>query len=41
MADIIKILEKYGMVFIQGLGGTLWISLITVLFGTLLGRLLH
>ena len=40
MADIIKILEKYGMVFIQGLGGTLWISLITVLFGTLLGTLI-
>ena len=40
MADIIKILEKYGMVFVQGLGGTLWISLITVLFGTLLGTLI-
>lgn len=40
MADIIKILEKYGMVFLQGLGGTLWISFITVTFGTLLGTLI-
>ncbi len=40
MADIIKILEKYGMVFLQGLGGTLWISLITVIFGTFLGTLI-
>ena len=40
MENIIKILEKYGMVFVQGLGGTLWISLVTVVFGTILGTLI-
>ncbi len=40
MSDIIKILEVYGMVFLQGLGGTLWVSFITVLLGTLLGTVI-
>lgn len=35
--DMIKILERYGDVYIDGLVGTLWISAVTVILGTLLG----
>lgn len=34
---IIKIWNKYHMVFLQGLWGTLWISALTLLFGSLVG----
>ncbi len=40
MEDIIKILDKYGLVFVKGLGGTLWMSFVTVAFGTVLGILI-
>lgn len=39
MEKIIKLWEKYHSVFISGLGGTLWISLVTVVCGTALGML--
>ena len=39
MASMLKIWQKYSAVFISGLGGTLWISLVTVALGTLLGML--
>ena len=32
-----KVWQKYSSVFIRGLGGTLWISAVTLIFGTLLG----
>ena len=35
--QIIKIWSKYSTVFLDGLTGTLWISAVTVFFGTLLG----
>lgn len=38
--NIIKIWLKYDYVFINGLKGTLWLALLTVLFGTLLGTLI-
>lgn len=37
MEKMIKIWTKYGDVFLRGLGGTLWISALTILFGTILG----
>lgn len=37
---IFKILSRYGSVFLEGAWGTIWISFIVVLFGTLLGGLL-
>ena len=37
MEKIIGLLDKYYMVYVQGLWGTLWISAVTVLCGTLLG----
>ena len=37
---IFKILSLYGSVFLEGAWGTIWISFIVVLFGTLLGGLL-
>lgn len=37
MEKIIKILAKYYPVYLSGLWGTLWLSAVTVLFGTLLG----
>ena len=37
---IIKILAKYGSVFVKGLGGTLWLSAVTVFIGTILGILI-
>ena len=40
MEKIIGLLEKYYMVYLQGLWGTLWISAVTVLCGTLLGLLI-
>jgi len=40
MIKIIKILNRYGSVFIQGLGGTLWMSAVTVIAGTILGILI-
>ena len=39
MASMLKIWQKYSAVYISGLGGTLWISLVTVTLGTLLGML--
>lgn len=39
MDKIIGLLEKYYMVYLEGLWGTLWISAVTVLLGTLLGLL--
>lgn len=39
MASMLKVWEKYSSVFISGLYGTLWISLVTVVLGTLLGML--
>ena len=35
--NMIKIWMKYDYVFLEGLWGTLWLALITVLFGTVLG----
>lgn len=40
MDKIIGLLEKYYPVYLQGLWGTLWISAITVLLGTVLGVLI-
>ena len=40
MEKIIGLLDKYYMVYLQGLWGTLWISAVTVLCGTLLGLLI-
>ena len=37
---LIKILEKYSMLFVTGTWNTLWISAVTVLLGTLLGMLI-
>lgn len=39
MASIVKLWERYSSVFVSGLFGTLWISLVTVVLGTLLGML--
>ena len=40
MEKIIGLLDKYYMVYLQGLWGTRWISAVTVLCGTLLGLLI-
>ncbi len=40
MEKIIKLLVRYYDVFLRGLGGTLWISAVTVFCGTLLGMLI-
>lgn len=37
MTKIIKILRKYGFVYVKGIGGTLWMSAVTVIAGTILG----
>jgi len=37
MDKIFGLLEKYYMVFLSGLWGTLWLSALTVIFGTMLG----
>ena len=39
MDKLIKILVKYYPVFLKGLGGTLWLAVVTVLLGTVLGLL--
>lgn len=39
MDKMIGLLEKYYFVYLQGLWGTLWISAVTVLLGTVLGVL--
>lgn len=39
MDKMVKLWAKYSAVFLSGLGGTLWISAVTVLSGTLLGML--
>ena len=39
MEKVGKLLVKYYPVYLSGLGGTLWISAVTVLFGALLGVL--
>lgn len=40
LEKIIKLWNMYHMTFLKGLGGTLWISALTVFFGTLLGMLI-
>lgn len=40
MDKMIGLLEKYYSVYLQGLWGTLWISAVTVLLGTVLGVLI-
>lgn len=40
MDKIIGLLEKYYPIYLQGLWGTLWISAVTVLLGTVLGVLI-
>lgn len=40
MDKIIKILDKYGNVFLDGLWGTLWISAVVLVFGIVLGLLI-
>ena len=37
IGNIILILQKYGMVFVEGLWNTLWLSFVSVILGTLLG----
>lgn len=37
MDKIARIWAKYSSVFIRGIGGTLWLSAVTVFFGTILG----
>ncbi len=39
MDKIIRLWNMYSMTFLKGLGGTLWLSALTVFFGTLLGML--
>lgn len=38
-AYVVKIWQKYDMVFLRGLGGTLWISAVVLLVGCVLGLL--
>ncbi len=40
MDRIIKLVVKYWPTFLQGLGGTLWMSAVTVAFGTVLGTMI-
>lgn len=40
LENMIKIWQKYYYVFLNGLVGTLWLALITVVLGTLLGTLI-
>ena len=40
MEKLVKLWEKYSAVFLNGLGGTLWLAAVTVLCGTLLGVLI-
>ena len=40
MQKIIRLWNMYHMTFLKGLGGTLWLSALTVFFGTLLGMLI-
>lgn len=40
MEKIIKVVVKYYPTFLEGLGGTLWLSAVTVLAGTVLGMLI-
>lgn len=40
LTNIINTLSKFGMVFLEGAWGTLWISFVVVFFGTLLGGLI-
>ena len=40
LEDMIKILSRYGDVYVDGLVGTLWISAVTVVLGTLLGGII-
>ena len=37
MDNIIKLLDKYGYVFVNGLFGTLWMSLVVIAFGIVFG----
>ena len=38
--NVIKVWQKYSQVFLQGLGGTLWISAVVLLAGSILGLLI-
>ena len=40
MDKVIKLLIKYYPVYLEGLWGTIWISVVVVIFGTLLGMLI-
>ena len=40
MERILKLLAKYYPTFLQGLAGTLWLSVVTVVLGTVLGMLI-
>ena len=40
MERILKLLGKYYPTFLQGLAGTLWLSVVTVVLGTILGMLI-
>lgn len=37
LANLVKVISKYHMVFLSGLGNTLWISAVSIVFGTMLG----
>lgn len=39
MGTILKLLQKYGYIYLQGLGGTLWLSVITVAIASIFGTL--
>ena len=38
--NILKILQRYGDVYLEGLAGTLWIAALTVVAGTVIGIIL-
>ena len=38
--NILKILQRYGYVYLEGLAGTLWIAALTVVAGTVIGIIL-
>lgn len=40
MTVVFKILQKYYMVFVRGLWGTIWLSVVTIIFGSILGVLI-
>lgn len=40
ISNIIRILSKYWMVFLVGLGNTIWIALVAIIFGTVIGTII-